>query len=123
MSAFVDYLRDAEKYATEKPYILAFDIEIEKEEQRTNLEYERKTIQTYDLRNSSNIPLIESDGFELLPISGNDMARYFSASSSEQELLGVAKLLRERFSTEFVFCYDHAVSQESDCCFFFLEGY
>jgi len=60
---------------------------------------------------TAGIPLLRCRfAYSLLSINKEDVNCYFEPSVSEHEILGVTKLLRRRFSTDFVFCYDYAVS-------------
>jgi hypothetical protein len=107
--ALLDYLKDAEVYKREKPYILAFDIPLENEEKRNNLKHESRKVRLRDLRECNTQVSVQSHGFELLRISERGMHEFFSGHSRDEEIIGVTVLLRERFATQKVFCYDHAV--------------
>lgn len=109
-AAQIDYLKDLTKYKREKPYILALDITVANEAQRTNLEFETHNMKIYDLRLDSEAPSFDSRGFELLQLRDEDMKCFFGSPDRQRELLGVTEILRRRFTTDHVFCYDHAVS-------------
>lgn len=109
-TAWVDYLKDAKRYQMQKPYILSLDIAVECEDERSNLEHEKREIKIQSLRQPDIAVSLSSHRFELFQIDQTRMDDFFTSSGPARELAGVTEILRQRFSTPHVFCYDHAVS-------------
>ena len=113
----VEYVKPLPKYTAEKPYILGLDIALSDELIRTNLEFERKQLNVSDARSVRDELSVEAQGFELLTIPSEIMALHFNDINSRNETKGVQSLLSQRFNTDKVYLYDHAVrcSSSSPC--------
>lgn len=107
--ATLDYLKDLDRYRSEKPYTLALDIQLEDEKLRTNLEYELRTVELYNLRGFEDDVSLELHGFELKTIPPHMMEKYFHNTKEDSDLEGVIQLFKEKFQTNNVFVYDRAV--------------
>lgn len=112
----VEYLKPLPKYGTEKPYLLALDIPLADEADRTNLEFEEVRLEAADSRRVRCHISLESMGFELRTLPPELMERYFDSSRSDKraEMDGVSALLTDRFAAEKVIVYEHAVSLGSE---------
>jgi hypothetical protein len=105
----IEYVKPLAKYATEKPYILGLDIALPDESSRTNLEYERRQLNASDARSVRAGLSVETCGFELITIPSEIMALHFHGLDPKNETEGVRSLLSQRFNTDRVYLYDHAV--------------
>lgn len=105
----VEYLKDLDRYKAEKPYTLGFDIELEDESERTNLECEKRDIVIHDLREKWREVNINDHGFELQPLPADVVDTYFADIEPLAEIEGAALVLRKRFKTEHVIVFDHRV--------------
>lgn len=97
------YLADLEKYRVEKPYAIEFEIALESEEHRTNVEFEAKTLPLASIRGIEHKISIEEHGFEVLRVPRSIEDMYFAKNEQLRDMDGVVKLMKERFNTNMCF--------------------
>ena len=105
----IEYLKPLAKYDEEKPYLLALDIPVADESDRTNLDFGEVRLEAANARSVQEKISIESHSFELFTLPPGLMARYFGRLGRVPEMEGVHNLLADRFKAEKVIVYDHAV--------------
>ncbi len=105
----IEYVKPLQRYMIEKPYTLGFDIALDKESSRTNLEFERLQLMAGDARDVRAKLSVETHGFEFMTIPPGCMANHFAHLGVSNEVEGVRSLLSQRFNTDKVIIYDHAV--------------
>ncbi|OKO93440.1 hypothetical protein PENSUB_12503 [Penicillium subrubescens] len=108
-SVRIEYLKPLAKYNREKPYLLGLDIPLADESGRSNLEFESITLKAADARIVRDRLSVECHGFELLTLPPEVMARHFDHNDKRLEMEGVHAILANKFKTDKVIVYDHAL--------------
>ncbi|EHK49527.1 hypothetical protein TRIATDRAFT_92576 [Trichoderma atroviride IMI 206040] len=110
------YLADIPKYDLEKPYAIEFDIPLENESFRSNLEFESSIVSIRDLRLRKEKIRLEEHGFEVVDTASSFEHDYFRSEAPICEMQDVESLLKERFETEQVFCFTQRLSSQQSPC-------
>ncbi|KAF1954825.1 hypothetical protein CC80DRAFT_475553 [Byssothecium circinans] len=102
----ISFICDDPKYEEEKPYYYSGELPPDKEQLRTNLQYDRHdNVKVYNVRGHENDIKLVEDGFEFVHFTPSaDVAgtKDAAASAYMEEL---AQMLKEKFSAELVLCY------------------
>ncbi len=107
------YLADIERYRVERPYATEFKVDLESEEHRTDVEFKPKILPLTNIKGIEQKISIEEHGFEVLQVPQLVVEMYFSKNEQHENMDGVAKLTKERFNTDHVFCHTHRVGVQS----------
>lgn len=109
----LSYIADNPIYDTEKPYTIDFDVPLEDERHRTNLAFKAEKVRVKDLRAQRSQIDIDCHGFELIDVPTDLLSGRFATMGQIDEMSGVATLLKNRFSTEHVYCFTQRVPSVS----------
>ncbi|KAI1271206.1 hypothetical protein F5Y07DRAFT_404630 [Xylaria sp. FL0933] len=112
--AMLQYLKRLGKYEEEKPYLIGYDVPLEDENERSNLEFDNVTVPIYDVRPKLENLRVDWNGFEVIRIPSELMKSYFDIRDINSELEGVKCILEKHFKTDKVIIYDHTYRKEED---------
>ncbi|KAF2117052.1 hypothetical protein BDV96DRAFT_644487 [Lophiotrema nucula] len=103
--ATVQYMKNDEKYKTEKPYYIGYTVPLADESQRSNHEYDSCQIRLHDVRAVKDQLGVKRNAFEMLTIPPSLMDQYFFDDDNKlSHASGAVETLKSIYSTDLVFC-------------------